>query len=86
MRYLLISDVHANLAAFEAVLEDAEGQYDKVWCLGDMVGYGPDPNAVMELIREIPNLTCLLAARAAGTRARASAARRRNLWRGMAKL
>jgi predicted phosphodiesterase len=43
MRYLLISDIHANLAAFEAVLEDAEGLYDKVWCLGDMVGYGPDP-------------------------------------------
>jgi hypothetical protein len=40
MRYLVISDVHANLAAFEAVLEDAEGLYDKVWCLGDMVGYG----------------------------------------------
>jgi predicted phosphodiesterase len=50
MRYLLISDVHANLAAFEAVLEDAEGLYDQIWCLGDMVGYGPDPNECVELL------------------------------------
>ncbi len=50
MRYLLISDINANLAAFEAVLEDAEGLYDKVWCLGDMVGYGPDPNECVELL------------------------------------
>ena len=50
MRYLLISDIHANLAAFESVLEDAAGLYDKVWCLGDMVGYGPDPNECVELL------------------------------------
>ncbi len=50
MRYLLISDIHANLAAFEAVLKDAQGKYDKVWCLGDMVGYGPDPNECVELL------------------------------------
>ena len=56
MRYLLISDVHANLAAFEAVLEDAEGQYDKVWCLGDMVGYGPDPNECVELLLTFDHL------------------------------
>ena len=56
MRYLLISDVHANLAAFEAVLQDAEGQYDKVWCLGDMVGYGPDPNECVELLLTFDHL------------------------------
>ena len=50
MRFLLISDIHANLAAFETVLADAEGHYDKVWCLGDMVGYGPDPNECVELL------------------------------------
>lgn len=50
MRYLVISDIHANLAAFKAVLKDAEGKYDKVWCLGDMVGYGPDPNQCIELL------------------------------------
>jgi predicted phosphodiesterase len=59
MRILVISDIHANYTALEAVLEDA-GPVDETWCLGDMVGYGPDPNAVMELIREIPRLTCIL--------------------------
>ena len=59
MRILVISDLHANYTALEAVLEDA-GTVDETWCLGDMVGYGPDPNAVVELVREIPNLTCLL--------------------------
>ena len=59
MRILVISDIHANYTALEAVLEDA-GTVDETWCLGDMVGYGPDPNAVVELIREIPSLTCIL--------------------------
>jgi len=59
MRILVISDIHANYTALEAVLEDA-GTVDETWCLGDMVGYGPHPNAVLELIREIPSLTCLL--------------------------
>jgi len=59
MRILVISDVHANYTALEAVLKDA-GKVDETWCLGDMVGYGPDPNAVVEEIREIPNLTCIL--------------------------
>jgi predicted phosphodiesterase len=59
MRILVISDIHANYTALEAVLADA-GTVDETWCLGDMVGYGPDPNAVVELIREIPSLTCLL--------------------------
>lgn len=58
MRYLLISDIHANLAAFEVVLEDAKGQYDKVWCLGDMVGYGPNPNECVELLLTLDHL-CL---------------------------
>jgi diadenosine tetraphosphatase ApaH/serine/threonine PP2A family protein phosphatase len=56
MRYLMISDIHANLAAFEAVLEDAKGEYDKVWCLGDMVGYGPDPNECVELLLTMDHL------------------------------
>jgi predicted phosphodiesterase len=59
MRILVISDIHANYTALEAVLKDA-GQVDETWCLGDMVGYGPDPNAVVEEIRDIPNLTCIL--------------------------
>lgn len=56
MRYLLISDIHANLVAFETVLKDAEGMYDKVWCLGDMVGYGPDPNECVELLLTLDHL------------------------------
>jgi predicted phosphodiesterase len=59
MRILVISDIHANYTALEAVLNDA-GPVDETWCLGDLVGYGPDPNVVIEMIREIPNLTCLL--------------------------
>jgi predicted phosphodiesterase len=59
MRVLVISDIHANLNALEAVLADA-GQVDETWCLGDMVGYGPDPNAVVERLRDLPNLTCIL--------------------------
>ncbi len=46
MRYLILSDIHANLEALEAVLRDAEGSYDAVLCCGDLVGYGADPNAV----------------------------------------
>lgn len=58
MRYLLISDIHANLAAFEAVLADAKDNYDKVWCLGDVVGYGPDPNECVALIQSLDHV-CL---------------------------
>lgn len=59
MRILVISDVHSNYTALEAVLADA-GKVDEVWCLGDLVGYGPDPNACVERLRELPNLTCLM--------------------------
>lgn len=59
MRILVISDIHANYNALNAVLEDA-GPVDETWCLGDLVGYGPDPNAVVEQIRELPHLVCLL--------------------------
>jgi predicted phosphodiesterase len=55
MRYLIISDIHSNLAAFEAVLADA-GSFDKVWCLGDVVGYGPDPNECVERLRDLPHV------------------------------
>jgi len=59
MRVLVISDIHANFTALEAVLKDA-GQADETWCLGDLVGYGPDPNATVEEVQDIPNLTCIL--------------------------
>jgi len=59
MRILIISDIHANLNALEAVLSDA-GEFDSCWCLGDLVGYGPDPNECIQLVRQFPNLMCLL--------------------------
>lgn len=59
MRVLVVSDIHANYEALEAVLKDA-GAVDETWCLGDIVGYGPDPNLCVDLIRERPNLTCIL--------------------------
>lgn len=57
MRLLVISDIHANLAAFEAVLEDAEGKWDQIWCLGDVIGYGPDPDESLALLREHDHVT-----------------------------
>jgi diadenosine tetraphosphatase ApaH/serine/threonine PP2A family protein phosphatase len=59
MRVLVISDIHANYTALEAVLA-AAGTVDETWCLGDLVGYGPDPNAVIDELRDIPRLTCLV--------------------------
>jgi diadenosine tetraphosphatase ApaH/serine/threonine PP2A family protein phosphatase len=54
MRYLVISDIHANLEAFETVLDAATRlKHDKVLLLGDLVGYGADPNAVCERVREL---------------------------------
>lgn len=60
MRVLVISDIHANLVALETVLADAVGRYDAVWCLGDLVGYGPNPNECVALVRELPGLVCLV--------------------------
>lgn len=59
MRALIITDIHGNLPALEAVLEDA-GEVDAVWCLGDVVGYGPYPNECVQLVRSQANLVCLL--------------------------
>ena len=51
MRYAIISDVHANEAALRAVLMDAvDARADKIICLGDVLGYGPDPVAALELV------------------------------------
>ena len=55
MRIAVVSDVHANLAALEAVLRHAEaaGPIDGVWCLGDTVGYGPQPSQCVARLREL---------------------------------
>jgi diadenosine tetraphosphatase ApaH/serine/threonine PP2A family protein phosphatase len=51
VRLGIVSDVHSNLPALSAVLADM-GQVDELWCLGDMVGYGPYPNECIDLLRE----------------------------------
>jgi diadenosine tetraphosphatase ApaH/serine/threonine PP2A family protein phosphatase len=58
MKILIFSDVHGNRSALEAVLE-AAGKVEAVWCLGDIIGYGPDPNDCVAMIRSLPNLVCL---------------------------
>jgi predicted phosphodiesterase len=57
MRILLLSDIHANLTALDAVIRDA-GAFDQVWCLGDVVGYGPEPNECIDRLRAF-DLICL---------------------------
>jgi len=52
MRYLVISDIHSNLEALEAVLRAAQ-KHDAVLVLGDLVGYGADPNGVVERVRAL---------------------------------
>jgi len=52
MRVLLVSDIHANLAALDAVLRHA-GSVDAVWSLGDSVGYGPQPGACVARLKEL---------------------------------
>jgi len=49
--HLILSDIHGNLEALDAVLADAKGIYDRILCLGDLAGYGADPNAVIEWAR-----------------------------------
>lgn len=52
MRFLILSDIHANWHALQAVLADAQGRYDQIVCCGDLVGYGVDPNLVVDWVRE----------------------------------
>jgi len=59
MRILVISDIHSNLTALDAVLTNA-GEFDAAWCLGDLVGYGPDPNECIAKVRALPNLRCII--------------------------
>ncbi len=59
MAHAVISCLHANLTALEAVLDDIDSQgIDTITCLGDLVGYGPQPNEVVELVRQREIPTC----------------------------
>jgi diadenosine tetraphosphatase ApaH/serine/threonine PP2A family protein phosphatase len=51
VRYLTLSDIHANWEALTAVVEHAHGKYDQILNCGDLVGYGADPNAVVDWCR-----------------------------------
>jgi predicted phosphodiesterase len=55
---LILSDLHANQEALHAVLEDARGRYDRILCLGDLAGYGAEPNEVIAWARE--NVTAII--------------------------
>jgi predicted phosphodiesterase len=59
MRILVITDIHGNYTALDTVLK-AAGDVDAVWCLGDVVGYGPSPNECVERVAVLPGLLCLL--------------------------
>src|SRR5436305_366592 len=53
MRVAIVSDIHGNRHAFEAVLEEiASSSCEEMWCLGDLVGYGADPDACVAIARE----------------------------------
>jgi diadenosine tetraphosphatase ApaH/serine/threonine PP2A family protein phosphatase len=58
MRYAILADIHSNLAALEAVISDADGRggFDRIWCLGDVVGYGPDPHECIERLRQFEHV------------------------------
>jgi predicted phosphodiesterase len=51
VRYLILSDLHANRQALEAVVRDADGRYDQALCCGDLVGYGADPNSIVDWVK-----------------------------------
>ena len=53
MRYLIISDIHSNMTALDAALASAKGKWERAVCLGDLVGYGPDPNEVIDCVRSL---------------------------------
>ena len=58
MKILVLSDIHANITALDAVL-GAAGTVDAVWCLGDLVGYGADLDECVNRVRTLPQLLCV---------------------------
>jgi predicted phosphodiesterase len=90
MRYAIVSDLHANLAAWQTVLTDlADLKADQIICLGDVVGYGPNPVEVLESVYRMVNVTLMgnhdaavcgrLSTDTFSPRAAAAAARHRDL-------
>ncbi len=60
MQYAIIADIHGNLEAFKAVIDDIESQrsIQEIWCLGDIVGYGPEPHECIKLVKDL-NCVCI---------------------------
>jgi len=58
MRYAIFGDIHSNLTALVAVLNDIKrrGGVERMWCLGDVVGYGPEPHECIELLRQTDHI------------------------------
>ena len=59
MKIVVISDIHSNLDALEAVVSNLP-KYDELWCLGDIVGYGPQPNEVIDRIQDLRRTVVLM--------------------------
>jgi diadenosine tetraphosphatase ApaH/serine/threonine PP2A family protein phosphatase len=59
VRYLILSDIHANLDALEAVLDATSGEWDRALILGDLVGYGAEPNEVIDRVRALDPLAVI---------------------------
>jgi diadenosine tetraphosphatase ApaH/serine/threonine PP2A family protein phosphatase len=58
MRIAVVSDIHANLPALQAVLSEVDAERpDELWCLGDVVGYGPHPNECCAVVRQRADLS-----------------------------
>lgn len=57
MRALIVSDIHSNLEAFQAIIAHADERngFNEIWSLGDLVGYGPDPEPCIDLLRRYPH-------------------------------
>ena len=61
MKYAIISDIHSNKEALQSVLDDiSKNRVDKIICLGDIVGYGPNPKECIELLKSLPNVEVIL--------------------------
>jgi len=55
MRYLVVSDIHSNYEAFSSVIKDSRDEWEEILCLGDIIGYGPDPEGCIELLKSYPH-------------------------------
>ncbi len=61
MKLAVFSDIHANIEALQAVVDDFQKQHiDRYICLGDLIGYGPNPNECIDLVRSLPNVVVIL--------------------------